>query len=221
MNIKILSLVSVLAWCVAANASQDNSKVLVTMNGKPLITEQQLKQEMEKAPIISKDNVLNDMINQKVVNKYIADNKLDASPEYLQKFQKMSDEAKNGLNAAYHAQALNIPIDRSEVANKYISDQKIDTSPNYQQQLKQRLDDSKSYLNLSTFDNLIPANLSISETELQKYYNERKNHKWETFEKMKEYIRSDINRQNHRDKVDAEIERLKKEYKIVVVAKPS
>lgn len=191
MNVKILSLVGAIAWCVAVNASQDTSKVLVTMDGKPFITEQQFNQDLDrysKAFSFSskdsqekKDKFLEIMVRQAVINKYVHDNKLDTSSAYQQELREYDSE-----------------VDKSQIQTP--------------------IETWKWYLNNILFEQQVPAPLGASDAEIQKYYNERKeDFDLPPFEQVKEKLRPVVDQKNHDDKVNAEIERLKKEYKIVVV----
>lgn len=243
---------SVIAWCATVHASQDGSKVLVTMDGKPLITQQQLDQapqpllnrvffstDPEKIvpgekvvtylnSLLKEKDILEEMVRQEVINKYIHDKKMDTSPEYRQRLQEYIDSHTDALNFEYYAQAepsavekpsenLDMFINRRKAANKYVHDNKIDTTPEYQQKLKQLIDSSKSKLNSRSFDVAIPTLLGTSDTEVQKFYNENKQDYLAPFEEIKDNLRWQLNYKNAKDKVDAEVERLKKEYKIVVI----
>lgn len=201
MNIKILSLVSAIAWCVTMNASQDTSKALVTIDGRPFITEQQFNQEFdlilawqpqvkELLPIVTdmKDQFLEGILNRKIVDKYIADNNLDSSAAYKKEF--------------YEAMS---PI-------------KADTKMGPQEQA-QAMNSIRSALNIKYFSEQFPA--TITDAEVQAYYDDQAYYyeqiQDQPLEKIKNELKGHLEDKNRRDKMAAEIERLKKEYKIVVV----
>lgn len=191
-HMKKFLILSVIAYCVAIEAGQDGSKVLVTIDGKPLITQQQLDQafdnqrklasKLDKSKLIfvnfdiEKDAFLEKMVLQEVVNRYIAVNRIDALPQYRQESKDLMYTVKNAI------------------------------SPNYQNDIQQILASLKSDFNVKYFIEQVAA----SDATLQKVYNENG---------MLFYFGDKFanERKQLEDKVNAKIRLLKRRYKIVVV----
>lgn len=116
----------------ATESLNDGSKVLATLDGKAIVTQNsfdqafdrildenpQLKQMLPMIPNI-KGQFLKGMVSQEVVNKYIADNGLDSSAEYQAELDQAIRSMKSALNTKYFTQKFPVNVSDSEVQKFY------------------------------------------------------------------------------------------------------
>ena len=121
-------------------ASATEGAAVVTMDGRVVITTQSFEKEFEqlleenphlKSVIAlmpdAKKNFLQGMINQEVVDKWVAENKVDAKEEYKQEMERMVRSVKRMLNTKYFGLEHPVQVTETEVTEFY--DKNKDTMP--------------------------------------------------------------------------------------------
>ncbi|MEX0849260.1 MAG: peptidyl-prolyl cis-trans isomerase [Candidatus Dependentiae bacterium] len=116
----------------AAKSLDDGSEVLLTIDGRPVITLNSLNAEfdrlLEESPQLAqvlpfmpdaKSNFLQGMVNQEVVDYYISNKGLDRTPEYVQEFEKTMDQVKKMLNTKYFGEKHPVKVSEAEVRAFY------------------------------------------------------------------------------------------------------
>ena len=121
----------------------DGSAVLVTMAGKPLITQTMLDAEKQKlmasnpqlqAMIALMDekqlnrNLVDGMASREIIRRYVTDNKIDASDKYKQDFEMVLNQVRDALNTRYFMDSFSVDVADSEVKKFY--DENKDAMPN-------------------------------------------------------------------------------------------
>lgn len=105
---------------------------LVSMNGKTIITKTDLDQVFDQVlaenpqlkavlPLMpdAKYNVLMGMVTQAIVDRYVADNKIDQRDEYQKELENMTKSVKRMLNARYFGVEHPVAISDEEVKKFY------------------------------------------------------------------------------------------------------
>lgn len=112
----------------------DGSEVLVTIDGKPLITKNRF--EREKANLIASNpqlqqvlamvpaqqidrNIIEGLTNQEVVNRYIEQKGINRLPEYLAEKDRMVASVEHMLNTKYFSQDFPTVISDAEARDFY------------------------------------------------------------------------------------------------------
>jgi hypothetical protein len=106
--------------------------VLVTINGKPVVTvesyEHDFDQLLEENPQLkqvlpfmpdARQNFLQGLANQEIVNLYIADRKIDQRPEYKKDLERMQRSLVRVLNTKYFAAEHPVKVSDSDVHAYY------------------------------------------------------------------------------------------------------
>jgi len=121
---------------------QDSSPVVVTMDGKPLITQARLarekqniidtqpqaKQIIESMPANVLDRQLaQGLASQEVITRYIKDNDIDDLPEYKQEFARALKTVEQALNAKFFTEKIAAGLSEKEVRDFYNANR--DTMP--------------------------------------------------------------------------------------------
>jgi hypothetical protein len=117
-----------------AVSAKDDSPILATMNGKPLITKNMLDAEKKKlvesnpqlqAMIALMDekqldrNLVDGMVSREVIRKYIGDNKIDASEKYKKDFDMVINQVRDALNTRYFMEAFTVSVSDGEIKKFY------------------------------------------------------------------------------------------------------
>lgn len=121
----------------------DSSAVLVTMSGKPLITQDMLEAEKQKllasnpqlqAMIALMDekqlnrNLVDGMASREIIRKYVADNKIDSSEKYRKDMDMVLQQVRDALNTRYFMDSFSVSVADNEVKKFY--DENKDVIPN-------------------------------------------------------------------------------------------
>jgi hypothetical protein len=108
--------------------------VLVTMNGKPVITTEILKSEKEElmesnpqlrsimAFIDAKQldrNLVEGLTSQAIVDRFIAEHNINTTKEYQQELERAIKSIKQMLNAKFFSQHFDVSVSDSDVRNFY------------------------------------------------------------------------------------------------------
>lgn len=257
----------------------DGSKVLATLDGKAIVTETsfnqafdrildenpQLKQMLPMIPNI-KGQFLKGMVSQEVVNKYVADNGLDASTEYKQEFEQAVRSIRSALNTKYFTQKFPVNVSDSDV-QKFYDEHKQDipellisgggvkaagisakTEAEAKQiaaaaqgkNLEQYATTVGKKANFRDFGSVtdkstgIDTGLKVKIMALKKFPTVEvlkatdgtfwvvsaagaQEAQYQPFEKIKNELKGYLENKNRGDKITSEIERLSKEYKLVII----
>ena len=115
-----------------SNNSSSDADVLVTMDGKTLITapmfEAEFAKVLEKNPQIKQllalmpdveEKFVGEMINQKIIGRYIAEHKIDQSPAYQAELESMVNELKQMLNMEVFGRQFNVTVSDAEIRKFY------------------------------------------------------------------------------------------------------
>jgi len=120
-----------------------DSEVIVSMNGKPLITQASLQQEIddlvESNPQFKrimetidqtqfKRNFTEGFTNQAIVDHYIIDKKIDQSEAYIKEMERMMRSVKHMLNTKFFSQ--NLVVDVSDTEARAFYDKNKECMPN-------------------------------------------------------------------------------------------
>lgn len=118
--------------CGKDAAGADKGAAVVTMDGKVVITtdsfEKEFDQLIEENPHLksvlaimpdAKKNFLQGMINQEVVDKWVAQNKVDQKEEYQKELNRMMRSVKRMLNTKYFGLEHPVDINENEVVEFY------------------------------------------------------------------------------------------------------
>lgn len=105
---------------------------LVTMGGSRIISEKSLDRDFEQLldenpqlksvlPLMpdARYNFLQGMVSQAVVDRYVADNKIDQSAEYTKELEQMMRSVKRMLNTKYFGMANPIEVSDADVQQYY------------------------------------------------------------------------------------------------------
>jgi len=126
-----------------ATPATDGSAVLVTIGGKPLITQNMLDAEKQKlmasnpqlqAMIAMMDekqlnrNLVDGMASREIIRKYVTDKKIDASDKYKQDFEMVLNQVKDALNTRYFMDAFSVDVADNEIKKFY--EENKDAIPN-------------------------------------------------------------------------------------------
>lgn len=126
-----------------ATPAADGSAVLVTMAGKPLITQTMLDAEKQKlmasnpqlqAMIAMMDekqlnrNLVDGMASREIIRKYVTDNKIDATDKYKQDFEMVLNQVRDALNTRYFMDAFSVQVADNEIKKFY--EENKDAIPN-------------------------------------------------------------------------------------------
>lgn len=111
---------------------QDGSVVLATLQGKPIVTETSLNEDLEKLmaqrpeirqmlPLMPnlKYDFLKGLVSQKVVDRFVIANKIEATPEYQKELAQAINSLKLMLNAKYFNQQFPVTVSDAEVQKFY------------------------------------------------------------------------------------------------------
>ena len=124
-------------------AGTDGSAVLVTISGKPLITQTMLDTEKQKllasnpqlqAMISLMDekqlnrNLVDGMASREIIRKYVADNNIEASDKYKQDYEMVLAQVRDALNTRYFMDAFSVSVTDGEIKKFY--DENKDAIPN-------------------------------------------------------------------------------------------
>lgn len=110
----------------------EGNEVLVTLKGKPLMTAQEFEQEFNKfleenpqykaalsfMPDLKKD-VFMGMVNQKLVDFWAKDSKVDQKEEYKKDMERMMTNAKHIVNSKYFGEAYPVKVTDEELKEFY------------------------------------------------------------------------------------------------------
>jgi hypothetical protein len=120
----------------AAACEMDNN-VLVTMDGKPVVTldmlEQNYRQVLEERPDLEKiagvvkESLLQGLVRQAIVDQYVQENKVEENPAYKKDREVMAETCRKILNVKYFKEAHPVTVKESEVKEYYESNK--DTFP--------------------------------------------------------------------------------------------
>ena len=114
-----------------------DANVLVSMDGKPVVTldmlEQNYRQVIEERPDLAKlegpvkDSLLQGLVRQAIVDEFVKENKLDQKLEYTKDRDLMAETCRKILNVKYFKEAHPVNVKESEVKEYYESNK--DTFP--------------------------------------------------------------------------------------------
>jgi hypothetical protein len=109
-----------------------NDTVIVSMNGEPLVTQQDLDREFEillndnpqlkqVLPFIpeAKTNLLEGLTKQAIVDRYVEENNIDKQVEYQQELDKTLTSVRRMLNTKYIQNELDVNISDKDVRTFY------------------------------------------------------------------------------------------------------
>ncbi len=131
------------AGMAAVSTPADGSAVLVTIAGKPLITQSMLDAEKQKliasnpqlqAMISLMDekqlnrNLVDGMASREIIRKYVVDNKVDTSDKYRKDYEMVLQQVKDALNTRYFMDAFAVSVADNEIKKFY--DENKDAIPN-------------------------------------------------------------------------------------------
>lgn len=118
----------------------DNSAVLVSLKGQPVITQQSFEREfeqlLEENPHLksvlalmpdAKKNFLQGMVNQEIVDRWVTENKVDQKVEYSKELDRMMRSVRRMLNTKYFG--LEHPVNTSETEVAEFYDKNKDSMP--------------------------------------------------------------------------------------------
>lgn len=110
----------------------DNSPVLVSLKGSPVITQQSFEKEFEQLieenPHLksvlalmpdAKKNFLQGMVNQEVVDRWVTENQVDQKNEYRKELDRMMRSVRRMLNTKYFGLEHPVNTTETEVAEFY------------------------------------------------------------------------------------------------------
>lgn len=113
-------------------AANDSSAVIVSMKGHPVITTQSFDKEfdqlIEENPHLksvlaimpdAKKNFLTGMINQEVVDAWVAENRVDQKAEYQRELDRMMRSVRRMLNTKYFGLEHPVQVSENEVNEFY------------------------------------------------------------------------------------------------------
>jgi hypothetical protein len=114
----------------AADAAGDmDANVLVSMNGQPVVTlemlEQNYRQVLEERPDLEKlagcvkESLLQGLIRQAIVDRYVEENKLAESAAYIKDRDVMAETCRKILNVKYFKEAHPVAVKESDVKEYY------------------------------------------------------------------------------------------------------
>jgi len=113
----------------AAPVSEMDANVLVSMDGKPVVTremlEQNYRQVIEERPDLAKlegcvkESLLQGLIRQAIVDRYVEENNLDEKAEYKKDRDIMAETCRKILNVKYFKEAHPVTVKESEVKEYY------------------------------------------------------------------------------------------------------
>ncbi len=123
-----------------SSIAADGSAEVASIAGKPLITATRLEKEKKdliesnpqlKAMISYMDsrqfdrNLTEGLVNQEVVDRYVADNNINQTPEYKQEYERMMKSVRQMLNTKHFSQAFNVAISDADI-QKFYDEHKTD-----------------------------------------------------------------------------------------------
>lgn len=121
----------------AVPAGDMDANVLVSMNGKPVVTtemlDQNYRQVIEERPDLAKlegcvkESLFQGLVRQALVDEYVKRNKLDEKEAYVKDREIMADTCRKILNVKYFKEAHPVAVKDSEVKEYY--DANKDTFP--------------------------------------------------------------------------------------------
>lgn len=115
-------------------AADDASTVIVSIDGKPVITEKRLQQIIEELVEMQpqykvmlqmmdrkqlEQNIVDGLVKQEIIDHYIAVNNLQDTPEYQAKMDRVMKMAKQMVNAEQFTKNIKVNIGDSEVKEFY------------------------------------------------------------------------------------------------------
>lgn len=119
-------------FCGVKKETAESGAPVVTMDGRVVITTQSFEKEFEqlleenphlKSVIAlmpdAKKNFLQGMINQEVVDRWVADNKVDAKEEYQKEYNRMLRSVKRMLNTKYFGLEHPVQVSETDVTDFY------------------------------------------------------------------------------------------------------
>lgn len=113
---------------------EQSGEVLVTIDGKPLITKGMLEFEKKRlleanpqlqAMIALMDekqldrNLMEGLISREVIRKYVKDNHVEESEKYKNEFDMVLGQVKDALNTRYFMESLEVNVDDAEIQAFY------------------------------------------------------------------------------------------------------
>lgn len=112
--------------------SGDTSEVLVSIDGKPVITVASFEKEFDKVlqenpqlksilpfmPDIKK-NFLNGLVNQELVDHWVVKNNIDSNIDYKQEMDRMLEQVKRMVNTKFFSDAYPAEVTPAEVKEFY------------------------------------------------------------------------------------------------------
>lgn len=115
-------------------AEADGSKVLATMDGKPIVTLKRL--ESEKSDLLEANpqlksilvamgeeqidrNIVEGLVSQAVVTRYIQENGIDQTEEYKQEERRILNSVRNMLNTSFFTKKFATTVSDSEAREFY------------------------------------------------------------------------------------------------------
>ncbi len=114
------------------NGSSSDTDVLATMNGKAIITtamfEAEFNKVLEKNPQVKQflalmpdieEKFIENMVNQKIIDRYITEHKLDQSPSYKAELEGMVNELKQMLNMEVFGRQFTVNVADAEIRKFY------------------------------------------------------------------------------------------------------
>lgn len=111
-----------------AKSIEDGSEVLLTIDGRPVITMNTLNAEfdrlLEESPQMkqilpfmpdAKGQFFQGMVNQEVVDHYVAAKGIDRSPQYIKEYENTMQQVKKMLNTKHFSDKHPVQVSGSEV----------------------------------------------------------------------------------------------------------
>jgi len=115
-------------------AADDVSTVIVSIDGKPVITEKRLQQVIEELVEMQpqykvmlqmmdrkqlEQNIVDGLVKQEIIDHYVVVNNLQDTPEYQAKMERVMKMAKQMVNAEQFTKNIKVNIGDSEVKEFY------------------------------------------------------------------------------------------------------
>jgi hypothetical protein len=115
-------------------AADDASTVIVSIAGKPVVTEKRLQQVIDELVEMQpqykvmlqmmdrkqlEQNIVDGLVKQEIIDHYIAANNLQDTPEYQAKLERVSKMARQMVNAEQFTKNIKVNIGDSEVKAFY------------------------------------------------------------------------------------------------------
>lgn len=120
---------SATADMAAGTSGATDANVLVSMDGKPVVTlealDQNYKQVIEERPDLAKlescvkESLLQGLVRQAIVDRYVQENDIQNSAAYQKDRDTMAEHCKKILNVKYFREAHPVVVKESEVKEYY------------------------------------------------------------------------------------------------------